>query len=41
VLDDYGTVEGGTRAADEFFQNKDMLVQKLPYKYKPSFIIKK
>jgi hypothetical protein len=41
ILDDYGTVEGETIAVDEFFQNKDILIQKLPYKYKPSFIIKK
>ena len=40
MLDDYGTVEGSTRAVDEFFQDKDILIQKLPYKYKPSFIIK-
>ena len=40
ILDDYACVEGTTRAVDEFFQDKDILIQKLPYKYKPSFIIK-
>ena len=41
MLDDYGTVEGETKAVDEFLHNKNILIQKLPYKYKPSFIIKK
>ena len=41
ILDDYGTVEGETKAVDEFLHNKNILIQKLPYKYKPSFIIKK
>jgi hypothetical protein len=41
ILDDYGTVEGETRAVDEFFQDKGISIQKLPFKYKPSFIIKK
>ena len=41
ILDDYGTVEGETLAVDEFLYNKNILIQKLPYKYKPSFIIKK
>ena len=41
ILDDYGTIEGETKAVDEFFHNKNILIQKLSYKYKPSFIIKK
>ena len=41
ILDDYGTIEGETKAVDEFFRNKNILIQKTPYKYKPSFIIKK
>jgi hypothetical protein len=41
ILDDYGIVEGETKAVDEFIHNKNILIQKLPYKYKPSFIIKK
>ena len=41
ILDDYLLVEGETKAVDEFIQNKNILIQKLPYKYKPTFIIKK
>ena len=41
ILDDYGTVEGETKAVDDFLHDKNILIQKLPYKYKPSFIIKK
>jgi hypothetical protein len=40
ILDDYGTVEGETKAVDEFINDKDIIVQKTPYKYKPSFIQK-
>jgi len=41
ILDDYGLVEGETIGVDEFFKSKNNQIQKLPYKYKPSFIIKK
>ena len=41
VLDDYLLVEGETKAVEEFIHNKNISIQKLPYKYKPSFIIKK
>tara|TARA_Y100000748_G_C15402606_1_gene452100 strand:+ start:108 stop:779 length:672 start_codon:yes stop_codon:yes gene_type:complete len=40
ILDDYGTVEGETVAVDEFFAPKKIEVKKLPFKYKPSYIIK-
>ena len=40
ILDDYGRVEGETIGVDEFFKNKNVKIQKLPYKYKPSYIIK-
>lgn len=40
MIDDYNTVEGATRAVDEFFVNKPEKVQKLSLNYKPSFIIK-
>jgi hypothetical protein len=40
VLDDYGTVYGETIGVEEFFKNKDVKIQKLPYKNKPSYIIK-
>lgn len=40
ILDDYGMVEGETIGVDEFFKNKNVKIEKLPYKYKPSFIRK-
>ena len=40
MLDDFGTVEGETKAVEEFFHDKDVQIKKVPYKYKPSFIIK-
>ncbi|BBF44971.1 DTDP-6-deoxy-L-hexose 3-O-methyltransferase [Lachnospiraceae bacterium KM106-2] len=42
VLDDYATVEGETLAVDEFFADKEYLIQKFSFSHiKPSFIIKK
>lgn len=41
VLDDYGTVEGETRAVDEFFNDKDIDIKKLSYYHTPSYIVKK
>jgi len=40
MLDDYGLVEGETKAVDSFFSNKDVEILKLPYYRVPSFIIK-
>ncbi len=41
VFDDYGIIEGETKAVDEFLKSKkDLMLRKLPYKYKPSYIIK-
>lgn len=40
ILDDYGRVEGETRAVDEFFEGKDIKIHKPPYNYIPAFIIK-
>lgn len=40
MLDDYGTVEGETRAVDEFFKGQDVLIRKPKYNYIPSYIIK-
>jgi hypothetical protein len=40
VLDDYGTVEGETRAVDEFFEDKKVYIQKMKYYHTPSYIIK-
>ncbi|MFS0674159.1 TylF/MycF/NovP-related O-methyltransferase [Ornithinibacillus sp. 179-J 7C1 HS] len=42
VFDDYGTVEGETRAVDEFLLDKEYQINKLTLSHvKPSFIIKK
>ncbi|RRJ62291.1 dTDP-6-deoxy-L-hexose 3-O-methyltransferase [Paenibacillus oralis] len=42
VFDDYGTVEGETRAVDEFFAGKEHKLQKFTFSHtKPSFLIKK
>jgi hypothetical protein len=41
MLDDYGTVEGETKAVDEFIAKFDNLyMQKPPYNYIPCYIIK-
>ena len=41
VFDDYGVVEGETIAVDEFLASReDIILQKFPYKHKPSYIIK-
>lgn len=40
VLDDYGTVEGETRAVDEFVEIHGLSIQKLPFSYIPAFIEK-
>lgn len=41
MLDDYGTVEGETKAVDEFFANQDITIHKPPFNHIPSYIIKK
>jgi hypothetical protein len=41
MLDDYGTVEGETKAVDEFFKDKNLVVNKPKFNYIPSYIIKK
>ncbi len=40
VLDDYGTVDGETRAFDEFFAGKDKVVRKLPISHIPAYVRK-
>lgn len=41
ILDDYGTVEGETRAVDEFFADKECQLKKFTFSHtKPSYIIK-
>jgi len=41
VLDDYGTVEGETRAVDEFFAARSEVVEKLPISHIPAFVRKR
>ncbi|QMU63867.1 MAG: dTDP-6-deoxy-L-hexose 3-O-methyltransferase [Flavobacteriaceae bacterium] len=41
MIDDYGTVEGETKAVDEYFQNKSVVLNKPKYYHIPSYIIKK
>lgn len=41
VLDDYATIEGETKAVDEFFQGMNVMIYKFPFSHaKPSYIIK-
>ncbi len=40
MLDDYGTVEGETKAVDEFFKDKDIQLLKPPFNNIPTYIIK-
>jgi len=42
IFDDYGTVEGETKAIDLFLQDKEYLIKKFSFSHsKPSYIIKK
>ncbi|CAN5786776.1 hypothetical protein BH24GEM1_BH24GEM1_29330 [soil metagenome] len=40
VLDDFGTVAGETKAVDEFFDAKKVLIRKLPISHIPAYIRK-
>lgn len=40
MLDDYGTIEGETKAVDEFFEDKTITIQKPKFYHIPSYIIK-
>ena len=41
ILDDYGIVEGETKAVDEFFAGQGITINKPKFNNLPSFIIKK
>jgi len=41
MLDDYGTVAGETRAVEEFFADKDVLIEKPPTTHVSAFIVKR
>jgi hypothetical protein len=40
MLDDYGTIEGETKAVDEFFADKNVKINKPKFNYIPSYIVK-
>ncbi len=40
LLDDYAVHDGETRAVDEFFADKKVIIRKLPYAATPCYIIK-
>lgn len=40
MFDDYGKIEGVTRALDDFFQNKNVILHKPKYYHFPAYIIK-
>ncbi len=40
ILDDYGDFPGATKAADEYFEDKEGTIQKLPYAFSIPFIEK-
>jgi hypothetical protein len=41
MFDDYGTFPGETKAVDEFFSDKGLVIEKLSISHIPSFVIKK
>lgn len=41
AFDDFGMVDGETRAIDEFFSERDVIIEKLPISHIPSFVRKK
>lgn len=41
VFDDFGTVAGETKAVDEFFKEKNVMIEKLPISHIPAYIRKK
>lgn len=40
ILDDYGVFPGETKAVDDYFKNKNIKMQKFPFSFTPSYIIK-
>lgn len=40
AFDDYGTFPGETKAVDEFFKDKKVVIKKLPFSHIPSFVVK-
>ena len=40
ILDDYGTFPGETKAVDDYFKDKKVIIRKFPFAMTPSYIIK-
>jgi Macrocin-O-methyltransferase (TylF) len=40
ILDDYGTFAGETKAVDEFFRDKPVMIRKFPFCMTPCYIVK-
>lgn len=40
IFDDYGTFPGETKAVDEFFSERKVVIRKFPFAMSPSYIIK-
>jgi hypothetical protein len=40
VIDDYGVFPGETKAVDEYFQDKDVVINKFPFCMTPCYILK-
>jgi hypothetical protein len=41
ILDDYGVYPGETKAVHEYFEGKNVEIQKIPFRETPAYIIKK
>ena len=40
IIDDYGTFPGETQAVDEYFKDKNVKIQKLPFCMTPCYVVK-
>lgn len=40
IIDDYGVFPGETKAVDEYFQDKDVVINKFPFCMTPCYIVK-
>jgi len=40
IMDDYGTFPGETKAVDEYFKNKNVKINKFPFRTTPCYLVK-
>jgi hypothetical protein len=40
IIDDYGVFPGETKAVDEYFHDKDVVINKFPFCMTPCYILK-